>query len=111
MKRMYTLQHYVDDSGDDLFAEWLNSLPNFTEQARVSARLVRLKNGNFGDCKPIGDGVWELRFVWGPGYRVYYALVRGKVVLLCAGGDKRSQKTDIKQAKLRWNDWQERSKR
>lgn len=61
-------------------------------QARIAARLIRLRNGNFGDCKPISDGVWELRIDWGPGYRVYYAIDGGKVVLLCEGGDKRTQR-------------------
>jgi probable addiction module antidote protein len=52
--------------------------------------------GNFGDCKPVGEGVWELRIDWGPGYRVYYAMAAKAVVLLLCGGDKRKQTADIK---------------
>lgn len=105
---MYTLKHYVDRAGDDLFGSWLDGLTDLKAQARIAARLLRLRNGNFGDCKPVGDGVWELRVDHGPGYRVYYAIDTGKVVLLCEGGDKRTQKSDIKRAVLRWQDWQER---
>ena len=78
---------------------------------RVAARLIRLNSGNFGDCKPVGDGVWELRIDWGPGYRVYYAIEGKRVVLLCDGGDKRSQTADIDRAIERWNEWQTRGKK
>ena len=105
---MYTVKHYVDQSGNDLFGSWLEELVDIKAQARIAARIIRLRNGNFGDCKPISDGVWELRIDWGPGYRVYYAIDDGKVVLLCEGGDKRTQKADIKRAVMRWHDWQER---
>ena len=58
---MYELRHYESAEGKDLFALWLESLRDRHAQARVVARLIRLQNGNFGDCKPVGDGVWELR--------------------------------------------------
>lgn len=66
--------------------------------------------GNFGDCKPVADGVWELRIKWGPGYRVYYAQAGKRLILLLAGGDKRKQQTDIDAAVSRWHDWQHREK-
>ncbi len=106
---MYALRHYVDADGRDLFVQWLNGLRDKQAQARVAVRLTRLENGNFGDCKPVGDGVWELRVDWGPGYRVYYAIDGKHVVLLCDGGDKRTQAVDIKRAIDRWNEWQQRS--
>jgi putative addiction module killer protein len=86
----------------------LDNLRDRQTQARVSARLIRLKNGNFGDCKFVGDGVWELRVDWGPGYRVYYAVESKRVVLLCDGGDKRTQAADIARAISRWKEWQKR---
>ncbi len=107
---MYELRHYVDPEGQDLFLRWLDKLRDRQAQARVAARLIRLQNGNFGDCKPVGDGVWELRVDWGPGYRVYYAIESKRVVLLCEGGDKRTQEQDIGRAIGRWNEWQQRSK-
>ena len=108
---MYELRHYFSLDGQDLFARWLDGLKDRQAQARVAARLIRLNNGNFGDCKPVGEGVWELRVDWGPGYRVYYAIEGKRVILLCDGGDKRSQSTDITRAIERWKEWQQRGKK
>ena len=77
-------------------------------EGRIVARIARLAAGNFGDCKPLGDGVWELRIDWGPGYRVYYAMIDRRCVLLLGGGDKRRQSTDIKRAVDYWNDHNQR---
>jgi putative addiction module killer protein len=73
-------------------------------------RVQRMAAGNFGDCKPLQDGVWELRIDWGPGYRVYYAQAGKRLILLLARGDKRKQQADIAQALERWHDWQHRRK-
>ena len=108
---MYELRHYISSDGQDLFARWLDGLRDRQAQARVAARLIRLNNGNFGDCKPVGEGVWELRVDWGPGYRVYYAIEGKRVILLCDGGDKPSQSTDIARAIERWKEWQQRGKK
>ncbi len=108
---MYTLKHYTDNNDKDLFKEWLNSLKDKQGLARIAARLLRLENGNFGDCKPVGESVWELRIDAGPGYRVYYAIQNKKVILLCNGGDKSTQSSDIKKAIERWNDWNNRGKK
>lgn len=62
---VYELRHYVNPQGLDLFVRWLDKIKDRQAQARVAARLTRLENGNFGDCKPVGDGVWELRVDWG----------------------------------------------
>jgi len=62
---MYELRHYVNKEGRDLFGEWLYYLKDKQAKARIAARLIRLENGNFGDCKPVGDGVWEQRIDWG----------------------------------------------
>ena len=78
-----------------LFGQWLEGLADWRAQARISARLIRLHNGNFGDCKPVGEGVWELRIDTGPGYRVYYARAGERLILLLVGGDKRRQQADI----------------
>jgi putative addiction module killer protein len=108
---MYELRHYVDPAGQDLFVQWLDNLKDRQAQARIAARFPRIENGNFGDCKSVGDGIWELRVDWGPGYRVYYALEGKHIVLLCEDGDKRTQDADIARAKARWNEWQTRSKK
>lgn len=108
---MFELRHYVDPDGQDVFGLWLDGLRDRHAQARIAARLIRLNNGNFGDCKPVGGGVWELRVDWGPGYRVYYAREGRRVILLCHGGDKRTQDADIDRAIERWNEWQQRGKK
>ena len=107
---MYELIHY-QERGVDLFAKWLDGLKDRHAQARIAARMVRLENGNFGDCKPVGDGVWELRIDWGPGYRVCYAIENKRLLLLCDGGDKRTQSANIARAISRGKEWQTRSKK
>lgn len=80
------------------FVRWLDGLRDLRARARVQARLDRLAEGNPGDVKPIGEGVSELRIDYGPGYRVYFK-ARGRTVLvLLAGGDKRTQAQDVKVA-------------
>ncbi|HEX8238354.1 MAG TPA: type II toxin-antitoxin system RelE/ParE family toxin [Allosphingosinicella sp.] len=79
----------------DAFHHWLGSLADRRAMARIVDRIKRASNGNFGDVKPVGSGVSEIRIDHGPGYRVYF-FRRGKtlVILLC-GGDKKSQRADI----------------
>jgi putative addiction module killer protein len=76
----------------------LKGVPGF------QVRLDRLEQGNFGDCKPVGEGVLELRVEFSPGYRVYFAENGPRIVLLLIGGDKSSQATNIKTAKNYWLD-------
>ena len=85
------IRRYVTESGKDVIGEWLVALKDVRARARIAVRIARLEAGNFGDCKPVGDGVWELRIDYGPGYRVYYAMVgdgRAVVLLLCGGDNK-----------------------
>ncbi|MBB1489372.1 type II toxin-antitoxin system RelE/ParE family toxin [Oceanospirillum sediminis] len=83
----------------DVFDQWLMGLKNLGARARIVRRIEQAQQGNFGDCKPVGDGVHEMRIHTGPGYRVYYTQ-RGQVIyLLLCGGDKSTQVKDIKQAK------------
>ena len=83
---MIELRHYVTASGKNLFEEWLDSLKDAKTQAKIAARIARLAAGNFGDCKPLRDGVWELRIDWGPGYRIYYADDRSDVRVIVLRG-------------------------
>ena len=84
------------------FDEWFDTLRDQKMQAAVDARLARVRAGNFGDCKSVGDGVFELRIALGPGLRVYYGLHGRKIVVLVGGGDKRSQPRDIRRAQELW---------
>ncbi len=82
----------------DVFAKWLDALPDAVGRARVMARIGRLAMGNPGDVKPVGEGVSELRIDSGPGYRVYYVQRGLEFVILLAGGDKGTQARDIRTA-------------
>jgi len=82
----------------DVYAKWLDELRDIHARARVLARVERLAAGNPGDVRPVGEGVSELRIDYGPGYRVYYKKQGGQIVVLLAGGDKRTQSRDIKTA-------------
>lgn len=84
----------------DEFTKWLKRLKDTAARARILVRIQRLSfMGNFGDAKPVGDGVFEMRIDYGPGYRLYYALRESELVLLLIGGDKSSQQKDIVKAK------------
>lgn len=80
------------------FAHWLDGLRDIRVRARVQVRVERLATGNAGDVSPVGEGVSEMRIDYGPGYRVYFTKRGREVVVLLAGGDKRTQATDIKTA-------------
>ena len=105
---MHDVQDYVTPEGKDPFKDWIASLADRMARARLLARVQRMAAGNFGDCKPLDGGVWELRIDHGPGYRVYYARAGSRLVLLI-GGDKRRQQTDIATAIDYWQDWQRRN--
>jgi putative addiction module killer protein len=104
------IRHYLTIAGKDVFESWMQSLADDKAEARVAARINRLARGSFGDCKPVGCGVWELRIDWGPGYRVYYGMVGRTCVLLLCGGDKRKQSSDIAAAIGYFEDYKRRSK-
>ena len=81
-----------------IFRDWLDGLKDRQAQARIAQRIVRLQGGLFGDAKPVGEGVSELRVDHGPGYRVYFTRRGSVVVILLCGGDKRTQAKDIQRA-------------
>jgi len=82
----------------ELFARWLDGLRDIRARARVQVRIERLAAGNPGDVRPVGEGVSEMRIDYGPGYRVYFKRIGREIVILLAGGEKRTQPTDIKTA-------------
>lgn len=101
--------HYQTVDGRIPYREWLDTVTDPVGFAAIQVREDRLARGLFGDHKRVGDGVCELRVDTGPGYRVYYARAGKLVVILLSGGDKRSQKTDIKTAKAYWKDYEQRT--
>jgi len=83
----------------DVFSKWLKKLKDMKAKVSIIRRVDRIKEGNFGDYKSVGESVYELRIIIGPGYRVYYTQKEEKVVILLIGGDKSSQSEDITKAK------------
>jgi putative addiction module killer protein len=105
--REWQLREYITRAGRNPFGEWLQSITDKTTRARIRTRISRLRLGNFGDCRSVGEGVHELRLDFGPGYRVYYSRVGARLVLLLGGGDKSSQNRDIREAKRHWQEYRE----
>ena len=82
----------------EIYSKWFKSLRDSQAQARINVRIRRLSMGNSGDVKPVGKGVSELRIDYGAGYRVYFIQRGEQLIILLAGGDKRTQDQDIKTA-------------
>jgi putative addiction module killer protein len=104
----YSLSYYLTESGGKPFKEWLDGLKDIVARQKIRIRLDRVRLGNLGKNRFVGEGVYELKIDYGPGYRVYYGLEKKTVVLLLLGGDKSSQKRDITQAKIFWEDYKRR---
>ena len=80
------------------FDDWLENLRDLKAKAKIKVLIQSAKNGNFGDCKPISEGLSEMRIDYGAGYRVYFMQRGTEIIILLAGGDKTTQSTDIKNA-------------
>ena len=106
----YEIELYVTKSGETPFSKWLSELKDLGARAKIRVRLDRLKLGNFGDCKVLGDGVSELKVNLGPGYRVYFGKSGRLCVLLLCAGSKKTQERDIERAKEFWHDFVKRGK-
>ena len=96
---------YETPDGRRPFSEWLSGLKDRRARAIVRARLERVQLGNLGNCRSLGDGVFELKIYYGPGYRVYFGQDGENLVVLLCGGDKGSQQRDIDKAKSLWEDY------
>jgi len=83
----------------NVFIKWFNRLRDDRAVAKILERVKRLAEGNPGDVKPAGEGVSEMRIDYGPGYRVYFKDTGREIIILLCGGDKRTQQSDINEAK------------
>ena len=101
------LEIYRALNGQAPFTEWFESIRDLKTRTQIQSRIDRIKSGNFGDHRSVGDGVFELRFRSGPGYRIYFGQVGNTIVLLLCGGDKSSQSRDIERAKAYWQEYKE----
>lgn len=104
------LQTYLTGDGKCPFDHWMAGLRDVMARARIRARLARLQAGNFGDCRPLRDGLHELRVDHGPGYRVYLSRQGSDWVLLLCGSDKSDQEAAIQRALKYLDDWKQRGK-
>ena len=104
------LRIYTDTHDRQPLTLWLADLKDIRARAQIRARLARVGAGNLGDCKPLRDGVQELKIDYGPGYRVYLSRQGPVMVLLLCGSDKSDQTKAINQAIEYLNDWKQRGK-
>jgi putative addiction module killer protein len=104
-----TVRVYETRDGTRPFDSWLRKIRDSQARQRVRTRINRLRLGNFGDHRSVGDGVCELRIDYGPGYRIYYGRDGAEIVILLIGGDKRTQHQNIETAKAYWADYQART--
>lgn len=100
---------YLTKAGEAPFSQWLNGLRDPRTKGIIRARINRVRLGNFGDCRSVGEGVFEFRIDYGPGYRIYFAQEGEVLVFLLWGGDKKSQHRDIETAKIYWADYRSRT--
>lgn len=108
MNHPWEIRIYETEKGKRPYQDWFESLESAT-QNMIAARLGRVRLGFFGDCQSVGDGVFELRFHHGSGYRVYFGKERSTIILLLCGGDKGAQERDIAKAKKHWREYKEPS--
>lgn len=99
---------YVSKEGQSPYSEWIQDLKDVRGRAIIRTRVNRVRTGNFGNCESVGEGVFELKINFGPGYRVYFGREGADLVLLLCGGDKGSQDRDIKKAHEYWLDYKKR---
>lgn len=103
------VRNYLTLAGRAPFEEWLQGLKDLKGRAIIRTRINRLRLGNLGEAESLGEGVYELKIHFGPGYRVYFGDQDGTIVVLLCGGDKRTQRPDIKKAREYWQDLRRRS--
>ncbi|MEH1883514.1 MULTISPECIES: type II toxin-antitoxin system RelE/ParE family toxin [unclassified Nostoc] len=102
------IRNYLTVDGKNIFDEWLDSLRDRRAKAKIRARLDRVEDGNLGDCKSVGEGVFELRIDYGQGYRIYFGQEGITIIILLCGGDKSTQKQDVDKAQEYWKDYRSR---
>lgn len=97
-----TKMYFIEKTTE--FDKWLRKLKDFRAKAKILFRIQKLENEeHFGDCKPVGDGISELKINYAKGYRIYFKETDGKIIILLIGGDKSTQQKDIEKAKAIWD--------
>jgi putative addiction module killer protein len=106
----FELEYYISETGKIPFKEWLERLRDVSARAKIRIRLDRMRLGNLGSNRAVGEGVRELKVDYGPGYRIYFAQEGSHIILLLLGGDKSNQGKDIEVAKEYWNNHKRRKR-
>jgi putative addiction module killer protein len=101
------IRYFLTEDGISPFITWLNALRDRKAQHKIEIRLKRVELGNLGDYKSVGEGVYELRLDFGPGYRIYFVQIGVTIILLLCGGDKSTQDQDIQQAQKYWRNYED----
>ena len=96
---------YTTAEGKQPYSDWIKNLRDTAAVARIRTRFDRIEEGHLGHYKFLGTGLFEFKFSFGPGYRVYFAVDGDKIILLISGGDKGSQKRDVEKAREYWTDY------
>jgi putative addiction module killer protein len=96
---------YTNRDGKSPFIDWLKRLRDQKARDTIHNRIDRLRLGNMGDYKALGNGIYEMRIHYSPGYRIYYGKTGKHIILLLCGGNKASQQQDINRAKQYWIDY------
>jgi putative addiction module killer protein len=106
---MVTIREYLDLNGRSPYAKWFNRL-NASAAAKVATAAIRMEQGNFSTSKGVGEGVFECRIDFGPGYRIYFGKDGDNLVILLGGGSKKRQQKDIDLAKVLWKEYKRRKR-
>ena len=106
---MFEIREYIDTQGRSPYARWFDGL-NARAAAKVATALVRMEQGNLSNAKGVGAGVSEYRMDFGPGYRVYFGMDGGTLVILLGGGTKKRQRKDIETAQDLWREYKQRKR-
>lgn len=107
---MVEVREYLDQNGRSPYAEWFDDL-NAQAAAKVATAVTRISQGNFSNVKGVGRGVFEHTLDFGPGFRIYFGRDGEQLVILLAGGTKKRQQRDIREAIARWQDYKQRKKK
>jgi len=99
---------YVDSTGKTPFTDWMEKLRDRKARVKIHTRIDRLRLGNAGDYKTLGNGLFELRIHYGPGYRIYFGKAGESLILLLCAGNKATQRQDVNLAKQYWMDYRRR---
>jgi putative addiction module killer protein len=105
------VESYVTRDGKDVFQQWLNGLVDQRAKLLIDKTIAKVRLGNLGQHKSVGEGVQEIVLDAGPGYRIYFSEHGATLIILLCGSTKKRQEKAIKEAKRYWKDWKERTSR